>query len=130
MTPVAALTQTESSAVASLVLGILGFVACPVVCSILAIVFGNQAKNRIRANPALEGENLAKAGIILGWVGVGLSILGVVFFLLFTPMSLGLWVRRRFLGGADPLVRAPRAGGTYWRLREAPRAPKHFERTF
>jgi hypothetical protein len=89
VTPVAALNQTESTAVASLVLGILGFVACPVVCSILAIVFGNQARDRIRANPALEGENLAKAGIILGWVGLGLFALSILafvgFFLLTIP---------------------------------------------
>lgn len=65
----------------------------------------------------------------LGWFNTRL-ILGIVFFLLFTPMAIGLWIKRRFLGGDDPLVRTPRAGGTYWRTREKPRAREHFERTF
>jgi hypothetical protein len=82
-TPAAgAVGRTEGTAIASLVLGITGFFVCPLIFHVVAIILGNQAQNRIRENPTLEGEGLAKAGIILGWVGVGLSILGVVFFLL------------------------------------------------
>lgn len=63
--------RTDGQAVASLVLGIAGIVICPIVCSIIAIVLGNQAKARLAADPALEGEGLARAGVILGYVGLG-----------------------------------------------------------
>jgi hypothetical protein len=75
--------RTEGSAIASLVLGIAGLVICPLVCSILAIIFGNQAKGKIAADPSLEGESMAKAGIVLGWIGVALTILWIVVFVSF-----------------------------------------------
>lgn len=73
--------QTEGTAVASLVLGIAGIVVCPLICSILAVIFGNQAQAKIRLDPALEGEGMAKAGIILGWIGIGLAALGILAFI-------------------------------------------------
>jgi uncharacterized protein DUF4190/zinc ribbon protein len=73
--------RTESLAVASLVLGIAGFVVCPFVCSIIAVVLGNQAKAKLRADPGLEGEGMARAGVILGWVGVGVGVLLIVGFI-------------------------------------------------
>lgn len=74
--------RVEGTAIASLILGIAGFLVCPLVCHILAIILGNQAKAKIAANPGLEGEAMAKAGVIMGWIGVGLAIaFGVVFLL-------------------------------------------------
>ena len=70
--------QTPGTATASLVLGIVGLVFCPLICSVLAIIFGNQAKQEIEGNPGLGGRGLAQAGVVLGWVGVGLSILGIL----------------------------------------------------
>jgi hypothetical protein len=67
--------RTEGLAVTSLVLGIAGFAICPLVCHILAIVLGTQARNKIRNDPTLGGDGLARAGVILGWVGVGLTVL-------------------------------------------------------
>ena len=65
--------RTEGLAVASLVLGIAGFIVCPLVCSVLAIVFGTQAKNRVRQDPSLQGEGMAQAGFILGIIGLALG---------------------------------------------------------
>lgn len=76
-TPVGA-KRTEGTAVASLVLGIAGIFVCPLILSILAIYFGKQAQNKIRQDPALEGDGLANAGIVLGWVGIGLVALGLL----------------------------------------------------
>lgn len=72
--------RTEGTATAALILGIAGLIICPLVCSVLAIVFGNQAKNKIAADPSLEGEGMAKAGVILGWIGVALTVLWVILF--------------------------------------------------
>ena len=56
-------------AIASLVLGILWIYWLG---SILALAFGYLAKNEIRRSPQkMEGNGLATAGIVLGWVGVG-----------------------------------------------------------
>ena len=71
---------TPGKATASLVLGIVGLVFCPVICSVLAIVFGRQAKAEIGRNPSLGGASLANAGVILGWVGVALTVLAVIFY--------------------------------------------------
>ena len=47
--------------------------------SILALVFGYVAKSQIkRSNGAQTGRGMAIAGIVLGWVGVGLLALVIL----------------------------------------------------
>jgi hypothetical protein len=65
---------TNGLAVASLVLGIIGWALCGV-GSILAIVFGAMARSQIRSSGGREtGDGMALAGIILGSIGVALVI--------------------------------------------------------
>jgi len=64
--------------VASLVLGIAGFVVCPLVCSILAIIFGQQAKNKIRMDPSLQGAGMAQAGFVLGIISLAISVIVLI----------------------------------------------------
>ena len=78
--------QPESSgkAIAALILGICGLVVCPLVCSILAIVFAIQARAEIEESGGrLSGAQNAQVGLILGWVGVAICAVGIGFFLLF-----------------------------------------------
>jgi hypothetical protein len=77
--PPAQQQRTPGNAVASLVLGILGIILCPLICSVLAIIFGRQAKDEIERDPSLGGAGMAQAGYILGLVGLGLFALGLVF---------------------------------------------------
>ena len=70
--------RTSGNAIASLVLGIAGLVILPIVPSILAIVLGRSAERDIAGDASLGGEGLAKAGIVLGWVGIALCVLGVL----------------------------------------------------
>src|SRR5438552_1469787 len=79
----AARTRTEPTAVASLVCGIAGFTLCPIICSILAIAFGQNARTKIRDDPTLDGEALARAGVILGWIGFAVFAIGFALWLLF-----------------------------------------------
>jgi hypothetical protein len=59
-------------AVASLVLGIL---FCFVVTGILAVIFGNIGLNRIDASGGTErGRGMAIAGIVLGWIGIAVTL--------------------------------------------------------
>jgi len=80
-------------AVVSLVAGILGLSLFPFIGSIVAVITGNMAKNEIRdSRGALGGEGLAKAGVILGWIGIVLGILGIcgVILIPFLLIALGL----------------------------------------
>lgn len=71
-------TQTNSKAVASLVLSIVGITICPVIGSILGLVFGYQGRAEIDRNPSQSGRGMATAGIIIGWIGLILSLLGII----------------------------------------------------
>lgn len=74
--------QTPGNAIASLVLGILGLILCPIICSVLAIVFGRQAKDQIERDPNLTGAGLATAGYIMGIVGLVLYGLLILFWVI------------------------------------------------
>ena len=64
-------SSTNGFAIASVVLGILGLYWLG---SILALVFGYVARRQIRAGNQ-KGDGIAIAGIVLGWIGVGLLVL-------------------------------------------------------
>ncbi len=82
--------STHGLAIVSLVLSILGLLPIlPVVGSIGGIVTGIIARSEIHLHPdQYQGEGYAKAGIILGWIGIGLVVLAVVGLLTFLiPVS-------------------------------------------
>jgi hypothetical protein len=61
--------------------------------SIIALITGYMAKGEIqRSAGTLGGDTAANAGIILGWVGVGLGVFGTlcVLCLTFSPILLSL----------------------------------------
>jgi hypothetical protein len=67
-------TTTNGFAIASLVLGIAQIFLC-VIGGILALVFGYIARNQIDQSGGTQGgRGMAVAGIVLGWIGVGLAI--------------------------------------------------------
>ena len=87
MTVENAAQRTSGYAIASLILGIAGFFVVPIVPSILAVVFGQKARDELRRDPALGGEGLATAGIVLGWVGIVLIAIVLVFVLLLVVLA-------------------------------------------
>ncbi len=57
-------------------LGILGLILCPLICSVLALVFGYQSRREIDASGGqMSGRGNAVAGIVLGWIGVAICVL-------------------------------------------------------
>lgn len=72
--------ETNGLAIASLVLGIVWLFG---IGSILALVFGYIGKSQIdRSGGRESGRGLAIAGIVLGWVGVGLLLLAITLVIL------------------------------------------------
>lgn len=68
--------NNNGKAVASLVLAIFGLVSCPIIGSIVALILGYQARNEIAASGGWQtGEPLARAGIIVGWIGIAVYVL-------------------------------------------------------
>jgi hypothetical protein len=69
--------KTNGLAVASMVLGILWLYW---IGSVLAVIFGHVAKSQIdNSNGAQSGGGMAIAGIALGWTGVGILLLALIF---------------------------------------------------
>ncbi|MBL8261946.1 MAG: DUF4190 domain-containing protein [Xanthomonadaceae bacterium] len=76
--------KTSTLAIISLVAGILGWTLLPFLGSIGAIITGHMARGEIRrSNGALEGDGMALIGLVLGWLSVIISILGILFIFLF-----------------------------------------------
>jgi hypothetical protein len=71
---------TSSLAVVSLVFGILSWCLLPFIGAIVAIICGHMARNEIRRAPAgaMEGDGMAIAGLVLGYVHVALVVLAAI----------------------------------------------------
>lgn len=68
----------------SLVFGILGWTLVPALGAIVAVITGHMARAEIRRSAGqLQGDGLAVAGLVLGWVAIGLSMAGIAAFVLF-----------------------------------------------
>ena len=94
--PAAPLRQTSPLAITSLIAGILGWTLLPWLGSLIAVITGHLARAEIRRNPAtMDGDGLAIAGLVLGWVMILLSVLTILAVVLFFG---GLAVLLGFLG--------------------------------
>jgi uncharacterized membrane protein YvbJ len=78
-----AAVRTNSFAVASLVLGIIGFFFH--LLSVLAIIFSGIALSQLNKNPVTKGKGLAVAGLVLGIVSLFL------WFLFFIVVGMFFW---------------------------------------
>ena len=81
--------ETDQKAVWALVSAIAGFVICPLVLHIVGWVLANQSMEAIRASGGrLTGDGMAKAARILSIVGLVLSALGLLFFVLIVVLGI------------------------------------------
>ncbi|HEY9121824.1 MAG TPA: DUF4190 domain-containing protein [Brevefilum sp.] len=75
--------QTSSLAVISLISGIASYFIIPLIGAIAAIITGNIAMKEIRQSAGqFTGEGMARWGMILGWINIGLSVIGLCFLVL------------------------------------------------
>lgn len=77
--------RTSSSAVVSLVFGIVAWLVLPVIGAVVAVVTGHIARSEIRRAPpgTVEGDGLAVAGLLLGYIQLILCLLALVAIFLF-----------------------------------------------
>ena len=95
--------QNSSTAIISLVAGILGLSFVPGIGSIVAVIVGNMAKKEIaESGGRLGGEGMANIGVILGWIGIALTVGGICCFVL----SFALPFLLAFLGIATESISA------------------------
>ena len=70
-------TPNSTLAIIALAAGILGVTIFPLIGSLVAVIAGPMAKREIdQSGGTLGGENFAQIGMILGWIGLGLSLMG------------------------------------------------------
>jgi hypothetical protein len=67
-------------AVWSLITGVLSYVMCPLLLGVAAIITGTMGR-RAADEGLANNRGMATAGLILGWVNVALSVLGIVLFI-------------------------------------------------
>lgn len=72
--PQAAPSGTNKKAVFSFVAGVVGFVILPLAAPVVAILYGVTARKEIAADPEQSGDGYAKAGIVLGVIGIFFGI--------------------------------------------------------
>lgn len=81
--------QTSGLAIVSLVCGILGFFTG--LTAIIAIVTGHMARSEIRRSPeTYEGDGLAVAGLVMGYLVVALYLIAILVVMLFFGGLVGL----------------------------------------
>jgi len=75
---------SSTLAIVSLIAGILGFVMLPVIASAVALWAGYAARKETRSiPPTASGDGMATAGIIMGWIQIGLAAIGLCCFILY-----------------------------------------------
>lgn len=83
--------QTSNLATVSLVSGVLGWTLLPLAGSIVAVITGHMAKNEIRRSGGqLAGDGLATAGLVLGYLNLGLGVVGFCLFALFLAGAISI----------------------------------------
>lgn len=81
---------TSGYAIASLVCSLLGYIGVFGFGPLLGVIFGHLALREIdRSNGMLQGRGLAQAGLILGYIALGLTLLALLFFSLIVIFGTG-----------------------------------------
>lgn len=75
--------RTSSMATVSMITGILSVTICGLIAGIVAVITGFQAKKEIAASGGtIGGSGQAQAGIIMGFISIGLSLIGGCIYLI------------------------------------------------
>lgn len=76
--------QTCSNATISLIFGVLSYFLLPFIGAVIAVICGHMARADIRRSQgALDGDGMAMAGLVLGYLHLVLCVLAVLAIFLF-----------------------------------------------
>tara|TARA_A100001388_G_scaffold276857_1_gene265873 strand:+ start:4615 stop:5208 length:594 start_codon:yes stop_codon:yes gene_type:complete len=78
----------QTSAVTAVVLAVLSFALCGIVTAIPAVIMARKALDITDQIPNHPDAGTAKAAFILGWVNIGLFIVGILFWIAFIGLGL------------------------------------------
>ena len=76
-----AVSDAQSSATKAMIFSIVGVICCQLL-GIVGIVMGGKAKSTLQQYGVQEGQTQATVAIVLGWVALGLFVLGIIIQLL------------------------------------------------
>lgn len=84
--------RTSSLAVVSLIFGILAYVFLPGIGALVAVICGHSARSEIRRAPpgSIDGDGIALAGLILGWIQIGLMLIALAVVMLIVAGALAV----------------------------------------
>jgi hypothetical protein len=85
------MAQTSTLAIVSLIAGIASWVLIPFIGAVVAVITGHMAKKEIRQSGGrLTGDGMATAGLILGYIQLGLTVLAVCMIVLLALLGPGI----------------------------------------
>ena len=79
--------RLNNMALASMIVSLASFLTCPLL-GLLGVYLGTRARNEIKTRGD-DGDGMALAGIVAGWVAAGLSVLLVAFYAIFIGAVIG-----------------------------------------
>lgn len=84
--------RTSSLAVVSLIFGILAYFFLPGIGALVAVICGHSARSEIRRAPpgSIDGDGIALAGLILGWIQIGLMLIALAVVMLIVAGALAI----------------------------------------
>ncbi|MDB5987984.1 MAG: hypothetical protein JWR16_3037 [Nevskia sp.] len=88
MNDVVVMPRTSTTAIVSLIFGVLTWFALPFIGAIIAVICGHAARSEIAySGGRVDGAGLALTGLLLGWIHLSLFI-GAFLLLLALPFGL------------------------------------------
>ncbi len=84
--------RTSGTAIASLIFGIVAWFGLPIIGALVAVICGHIARAEIRRMPpgTIEGDGMAIAGLILGYLQLVLGLLLVLLFIGILVLGFGV----------------------------------------
>ena len=97
--PMTPAPRTSTTALISLISGILSWFLLPFLAAIVAIITGHMAKNEIRGSGGTVGGNgMATAGLVLGYLQIGLFACGCIAVAIMLAFGISIPIIGNFLG--------------------------------
>jgi hypothetical protein len=74
--------KTNALAIVSLISSLVGLFIIPILASIVGVITGHMSLSQIKRTGE-NGHGMALAGVIIGWVSLGLWVIGIILFIWF-----------------------------------------------